>query len=59
MPLDPTDQPLNVIATPTRVIRIKHPSTAPAGIDWTRLSAEDLDEMPILAELKTMITAKA
>jgi hypothetical protein len=22
------------------------------GIDWTRLSVEDLEEMPILAELK-------
>jgi 5-formyltetrahydrofolate cyclo-ligase len=52
VPRDPTDQPLSVIATPTRAIRIKHPSVAPTGIDWTRLTAEDLAEMPILAELK-------
>src|SRR5215470_6015021 len=50
--IDPTDQPLSVIATPTQVIRIKRPSAAPAGMDWTRLSAQDLEEMPILAELK-------
>jgi hypothetical protein len=29
------------------------------GIDWTRLSAEDLVEMPILAELKRMTTSNA
>jgi hypothetical protein len=40
VPRDPTDQPLSVIATPTRAIRIKRPGVAPTGIDWTRLSAE-------------------
>jgi 5-formyltetrahydrofolate cyclo-ligase len=54
VPRDPTDQPLSVIATPTHAIRIKRPSAAPTGIDWTRLTAEDLEEMPILAELKRM-----
>jgi hypothetical protein len=54
VPRDPTDQPLSVIATPTHAIRIKRPSAAPTGIDWTRLSAEDLEEMPILVELKRM-----
>jgi hypothetical protein len=29
------------------------------GIDWTRLTAEDLVEMPILAELKRMTTSNA
>jgi hypothetical protein len=38
---------------------IKRPSAAPTGIDWTRLSAEDLEEMPILAELKRMTTSNA
>jgi len=52
-------QPLSVIATPTHAIRIKRPSAAPTGIDWTRLSAEDLEEMPILAELKRMTTSNA
>ena len=54
VPQDPTDQPLSVIATPTHAIRIKRPSAAPTSIDWTRLTAEDLEEMPILAELKRM-----
>ncbi|TMJ68590.1 MAG: 5-formyltetrahydrofolate cyclo-ligase [Alphaproteobacteria bacterium] len=59
VPRDPTDQPLSVIATPTHAIRIKCPSVAPTGIDWTRLSPEDLEEMPILAELKRMTTSNA
>jgi hypothetical protein len=59
VPRDPTDQPLSVIATPTHAIRIKRPSAAPTGIDWTRLSPEDLEEMPILAELKRMTTSNA
>jgi hypothetical protein len=46
-----------VIATPTHAIRIKRPSAAPTGIDWTRLSAEDLEEMPIPAEFKRMTTS--
>jgi 5-formyltetrahydrofolate cyclo-ligase len=59
VPRDPTDQPLSVITTPTQAIRIKRRSTAPTGIDWTRLSVEDLKEMPILAELKRMTTSNA
>src|SRR6516162_9614017 len=59
VPRDPTDQPLSVIVTPTHAIRIKRPSAAPTGIDWMRLSAEDLEEMPILAELKRMTTSNA
>src|SRR5205085_6832881 len=52
VPRDPTDQPLSVIATPTNTIRVKCPSAAPLDIDWTRLGAEDLQQMPVLAELK-------
>jgi 5-formyltetrahydrofolate cyclo-ligase len=59
VPQDPTDQPLSVITTTTQVISIKRPSAAPTGIDWMRLSAEDLEEMPILAELKRMTTSNA
>jgi 5-formyltetrahydrofolate cyclo-ligase len=59
VPRDPTDQPLGVIATPTHAIRIKRTSAAPTGVDWSRLSPEDLEEMPILAELKRMTTSNA
>jgi 5-formyltetrahydrofolate cyclo-ligase len=59
LPLDPTDLPLRLIVTPTRTIHVKRPSAAPTGIDWARLSAEDLEEMPILAELKLMTRSSA
>ena len=59
VPSDPTDQPLSVIVTPTRTIRIKRLGAAPTGIDWTRLSGKDLEEMPILAELKRMTISNA
>ena len=59
MPRDPTDQLVSVIATPTQTIRIERPGAAPTGIDWTRLSAKDLEEMPILAELKRMTISNA
>jgi 5-formyltetrahydrofolate cyclo-ligase len=57
VPQDPTDQPLSAIATPTRSIRIQRSGAAPTGIDWTRLTAEDLEQMPILAELKRLTTS--
>src|SRR6516225_4615450 len=59
VPRDPTDQLVSVIATPTQTIRIERPGAAPTGIDWTRLSAKDLEEMPILAELKRMRISNA
>jgi 5-formyltetrahydrofolate cyclo-ligase len=54
VPRDPTDQPLSLIVTPTQTIRIKKLGPAPKGIDWERLSAEALEEMPVLAELRRM-----
>jgi 5-formyltetrahydrofolate cyclo-ligase len=51
-PRDEHDVPLSLIATPTRIIRIENLLPAPAGIHWDILSEEDLDDMPILTELK-------
>lgn len=53
-PIESNDLPLTVIATPTRTIRIAHPPPAPAGIEWDRLSEQDLDDMPILRELRDL-----
>jgi 5-formyltetrahydrofolate cyclo-ligase len=41
-----------VIATPEETIEVSDPPPAPGGIDWNALSDEDLDEMPVLKELK-------
>ncbi len=53
-PIEPNDLPLSLICTPTETIRIAQPLPAPEGIDWTRLSEDDLARMPILEELKTL-----
>jgi 5-formyltetrahydrofolate cyclo-ligase len=52
IPRDPTDLSISVIATPTRLTLVADPPPGPPGIDWSRLSEEDLAEMPVLAELR-------
>ena len=59
VPCDPTDQPLSVIATPTRTIRIKRPGAAPTALTGPVSAPKELEEMPILAELKRMTTSNA
>ena len=44
------DLPLTGIATPTRTIRVKNPPPPPDAIEWDRLSAQDLEDMPVLRE---------
>jgi 5-formyltetrahydrofolate cyclo-ligase len=51
LPRAPTDLPLALIVTPDEVIRVAAPPPAPAGIDWARLDAADLQAMPVLREL--------
>jgi hypothetical protein len=53
----PNAHPDQAPGRPTRAIRVKRPGAAPTGIDWTRLRAEDLEEMPILADLRRMTTS--
>lgn len=52
LPREPLDVPLWLIATPEETIELETPSAGPDGIDWSRLSEEDLAEMPVLAELR-------
>lgn len=58
LPWDSTDLPLSVIVTPDDIITVKHPPPAPGGVDWRRLTEKDLDEMPVLKELKKLRTGK-
>jgi 5-formyltetrahydrofolate cyclo-ligase len=53
-PIESNDLPLTVIATPTRIYRVASPPPAPTGIEWDRLTAQDLDDMPMLKELRDM-----
>lgn len=51
-PAAPHDQPLSLVATPTRLIEVPEPLPAPAGIDWSSLPDDALDAMPVLRELR-------
>jgi 5-formyltetrahydrofolate cyclo-ligase len=53
-PIESNDLPLTVIATPTQTIRIENPPSPPEAIEWDRLSDQDLDDMPVLRELRAM-----
>ncbi|NIX57258.1 MAG: 5-formyltetrahydrofolate cyclo-ligase, partial [candidate division Zixibacteria bacterium] len=53
-PRDPIDLPLSWIVTSSETIEVKNPLPPPKGIDWNRLSDEDLQKMPVLKQLKEM-----
>jgi 5-formyltetrahydrofolate cyclo-ligase len=53
-PTESNDLPLSCIVTPDETIIIDHPPPAPDHIEWDRLTEQDLEEMPILAELKAL-----
>lgn len=53
-PANPNDLPLCVIVTPDDVIRVKSPLPDPKGIDWSRLSEDDLAAMPVLKDLRDL-----
>ncbi len=53
-PTESNDLPLSCIVTPDETIMIDHPPPAPRRIEWHRLTERDLEEMPILAELKAL-----
>lgn len=53
-PREANDLPLSLIVTPEETITVPHPPRPPSGIDWDRLTEADLDEMPVLRELKSL-----
>ena len=52
IPTDAHDLPLSQIVTPEETIEVADPPAPPLGIDWDALSATDLEEMPVLRELR-------
>jgi len=58
LPWERTDLPLSIIVTPTQTIRVGRRLPAPDGIDWSRLTKEDLASMPVLEELRQLRTPK-
>jgi 5-formyltetrahydrofolate cyclo-ligase len=53
IPVEPFDVPVDIVVTPTSVLRPSERPSRPSGILWEHLSPERLEEMPILLELKT------
>lgn len=51
VPRDPHDIPVDLICTPTRTLYTRTPYPKPAGIDWARVTREELEAMPPLREL--------
>jgi 5-formyltetrahydrofolate cyclo-ligase len=49
--VEPFDVPVDLIATPTRVLRTRTHLPRPPGILWELVTEEMLDEMPVLREL--------
>jgi 5-formyltetrahydrofolate cyclo-ligase len=52
VPIEPFDVPIDIIVTPTRVVRTDSKLPKPSGIIWELLDPERLEEMPILKELR-------
>jgi 5-formyltetrahydrofolate cyclo-ligase len=48
------DLPLTLIVLPDETIRVRRLQPAPTGIEWERLTEEDLDAMPVLRELRRL-----
>lgn len=53
-PLASNDIPLSLICTPRRDIEVADPPPAPDGIEWEKLSAADIEAMPVLDELRRL-----
>ena len=51
---EPHDLSLDLIVTPEEVIETRTPFPKPTGIDWSRLSSEELERMPVLKELRQL-----
>lgn len=55
-PVEAHDLGLSLIATPEETIEVTEPPPGPERIDWSLLSDGDLEEMPILRELRSSET---
>src|SRR5690606_5049608 len=53
-PLDPHDLPLDYIITPEETIATGTPYPKPEGIAWDLLTYDDLQAMPVLAQLRRL-----
>jgi len=52
IPMTEHDVPVDIIATPTRLLRTSGAYAKPGGVDWELVTEEMLREMPILADVR-------
>ena len=52
IPRDWHDLPLSLVVTPEETVSVDDPPPEPEGINWSILAEDDLDEMPVLRELR-------
>ena len=57
-PRDDIDLPLTLVVTPEEAIRVTEPFPPPNGILWDRLSDQDLEDMPVLRDLRALKLGK-
>ena len=57
-PAETNDLPLSVIATPDALHEIAAPLAPPDGIDWNLLSAQDIENMVVLQDLRKLKAAE-
>ncbi|MEN2974150.1 MAG: 5-formyltetrahydrofolate cyclo-ligase [Candidatus Caldarchaeales archaeon] len=53
LPQDPFDVPVDIIATPSRLIRVTEKRPKPTGIIWSMLDDDKLREIPLLRSMKS------
>ncbi len=53
-PRDDIDLPLSLVVTPDETIEIAAPYPSPNGINWDLLDEKDLEDMPVLRNLKML-----
>jgi len=51
------DLPLALLVTPDETIEVDAPADPPPGVDWDALTDDDLEEMPVLKELRAATDA--
>ncbi|MGC9180126.1 MAG: 5-formyltetrahydrofolate cyclo-ligase [Vulcanisaeta sp.] len=54
IPKEPFDLSVDIIVTPSRVIRVNRVDSKPVGIYWEYVTEEMLREIPLLAELRKL-----
>lgn len=52
--INETDIPVDLIATPSRLVHVERPGRRPRGMKWDLLSPQEIQEMPPLRELARM-----